>query len=238
MEQLLYSAAPVVAAIAIVLFAMPSYFGLIRQQGFGRALLILLILGALLCGLLGLGIQLSLPFGDFSFADTLGYQLLGLVPWTMAFAYTPLVLAAFWLASKLTEGAGRILLAAVLLAAMNIVIDPALSFMGLRVWEAGGPFLGIPFINFAGWFITGLVAGLAVHAAWKDDDGAPVRRSIAYSGFAILWFWSGVNLGLKQWIPAAAGLVGGLLMLVIMYFEYRRAKKSGHSQRKTRKAST
>jgi bisanhydrobacterioruberin hydratase len=223
MDQLLSTAAPLAAALAIIAFAVPSYIGLVRQKGPVKALLAVVIISVVLLAIQAAAIQFTYPFGDFSFGGALGYKLLGMVPWTIAFAYTPLVLAIFWLASKLTKSGFRVVLSGLFLAAANAVLDPALAFMGLRSWENGGPFYGVPVLNFAGWFISGVIAALILHALWGKED--PVRRSIAFSGFAIIWFWGGVNLGLKQWIPAGVGLGIGLLLLILMIIEKRRQAK-------------
>lgn len=226
MDQIIYTAVPVLAALFIVLFALPSYVSLVRQQGFGRGLLIIFAVGALMLIALGAAVQFALPFGAFTFADTLGYLILGVVPWTIAFAYTPLILASFWLGSKLTTNRGRILITALVVTLLNAALDPALAFMGLRSWDNGGPFFGVPILNFAGWFVLGLIAALLIQALWQNDDEEPARRGLAFSGFAITWFWGGVNLGLKQWIPAAIGLGAGLFMLVLFINEKRREKNA------------
>lgn len=223
MDQIISTAAPAAAALVIVLFAAPSYIGLVRQQGFLKALGMVAIVGVVLLAILAAAIEFTYPFGDFGFGDALGYKLFGLVPWTIAFAYTPLVLACFWLSSKLTKSDFRVVLSGLFLAASNVVLDPALAFMGLRSWENGGPLYGVPILNFVGWLVTGIITACILHAMWGKEDDA--RRSIAYSGFAIIWFWGGVNLGLKQWVPGGIGIAIGLLFIVLMSIERRRQRK-------------
>ena len=224
MDQIISTAAPAAAAFLIVLFALPSYIGLVRQKGWLKALAITVVVGLILLAIQATAIQFTYPFGDFSFGDALGYKVFGLVPWTIAFAYTPLVLACFWLSSKLTKNGFRVVLSGLFLAASNVVLDPALAFMGLRSWENGGPVYGVPILNFAGWFLTGIITACVLHAMWGKED--QVRRSIAYSGFAIIWFWGGVNLGLKQWVPGGIGIAIGVLFLILMNIERRRQRKA------------
>lgn len=230
MDQLISNAAPAAAAITIVLFAVPSYVSFIRQKGPIKALLAILIISVLILVIQAAAIQFNYPFGNFDFGDALGYQILGMVPWAVAFAYTPLVLGVFWLSSKLTKSGLRVLLSGLFLAVVNVVIDPALTFTGLRTWENGGPFFGVPVINFGGWFIVGVLAAVILHKFWGREDS--VKRGLAYSGFAITWFWAGVNLGLKQWVPGGIGLAIGILFLVLMSIEKRRQRKAKDAKNK------
>lgn len=234
MDQILSTVTVSATAIVIVLFALPSYIGVIHQKGLARGLTILAVTSLLFLLILGGAKQITFPFGNYTFADALGYKVGGVVPWTTAFAYTPILLAAFWLANKITSGVGRILLSAVFLTGMNAVIDPALAFMGIRTWESGGPFYAVPILNFVGWLVTGLITGAVLQSIWgksEDDQEPEVGRSVAYSGFAIVWFWGGVNLGLNQWIPAAIGLTTGVLLLVLMYVERRRLQKANRKSK-------
>lgn len=224
MEQLISSVAPMGTALAIIAFALPSYISFLRQRGPLKALLALVLLSGLILVAQGVALQFNYPFGDFDFGDALGYRLFGVVPWVIAFAYVPLVLAVFWTASKITSSFLRVILGGLFLAIINVVIDPALAFTGLRSWENGGPFLGVPVINFAGWFICGVLAVWVLHSLWGREKS--VGRGLAYSGFAITWFWTGVNLGLKQYVPGGIGLAIGILLLVLMSVEKRRAKKA------------
>lgn len=224
MDQLISNAAPAAAALAIVLFALPSYVSIIRQRGLVRALLAIALISGLILVIQAAALEFTYPFGDFNFGDALGYKILGMVPWTIAFAYTPIVFATFWLSSKLTRRGFRVLLSGLFLALINVVLDPALAFTGLRSWENGGPFYGVPVINFGGWFLCGVLAAWILHKIWGRDEA--VRRGMAYSGFAITWFWAGVNLGLKQWIPGGIGVAIGLSFLILMYIEKRRQAKA------------
>lgn len=224
MDQIISVIAPLAAALAIVGFALPSYIGLIRQKGLAKGLILALVIGGLILAIHVVAIALSYPFGEFTFGDALGYKVFGSVPWTIAVAYTPLVLAMFWLSSKVTKSGLRVVLGGLLLAGANAALDPALAFMGLRSWENGGPFFGLPVLNFVGWFLTGMLTTLILHALWGKEEA--VKRSVAYSGFAVLWFWGGVNLGLQQWVPAAVGLSLGVILLVLMIIEKRRDAKA------------
>jgi putative membrane protein len=52
----------------------------------------------------------------------------------------------------------RVFLAAYLLTAWDLSLDPAMSFLTpYWVWDNPGPFFGMPWVNLAGWMATGLI---------------------------------------------------------------------------------
>ncbi len=223
MNDIIKVATPVAAAVAIVGFALPSYIGVLKQKGLGRGALILLCLSAFILIMETIAVKTGLPYGKFSYGGAIGYKILGATPWPIAFAYTPLLLGAFWLARKVTEKKISVLLVALFATVAHFVIDPGLARMELWKWETAGPFYGVPVMNFAGWFITALVGATLLTYLWGDTK---VRRSLGYSAFAIVWFWAGVNLGLQQWIPGAIGIAVGFLLLTMMWTEKRREAKA------------
>jgi bisanhydrobacterioruberin hydratase len=223
MIQMLQGIAPIAAAVIVGLFALPSFVGLIRQRGFGRGLATWLVLALLVLGFETALLKVGMPSAKFSFNSLLGYKILGLTPWLLALVYPPMVLAEFWLASKITQGKGRIILVAISTLIVHAVLDPATAKMRIWEWQTPGPYYGVPLANFAMWFVLGLIAASLLAIIWGKE---PVKRSAAYSGFALLWFWSGVNLGLQQWVPGGIGIAAAISLLVVMFFEKRKAKKA------------
>ncbi len=218
MIQNIQAIAPIAAAVILALFALPSYIALIKESGFARAASAILAISVFILGFEALLIKVGLPYGKFTISDVLGYKIFGLAPYTLALAYPPLVLAAYWLASNVKNRLGQIVLIAVFLQVAHLVLDPATTKMRVWNWEAPGPFYGVPIASFVAWLVAGLFAGWLISSILNSDD---VKRAAAYSGFTILWFWAGVNLGLQQWIPGAIGIVASLLMLIFMRREKR-----------------
>lgn len=229
MEQALKAAVPTASAVAIILFALPSYIGTLRQKGLGRGVLILLSLSLFTLAVEAIAVKTHLPYGQFSYGSSVGYRLLNLVPWPIAFTYTPLLLGAFWLANKITGKVWRILLTALFVVAANLVLAPALVRMSIWQWQDNGVLYGIPAMALAGWFLVSLVGAYILSLLWGDT---PVRRSAAFSLFCIVWFWAGVNLGLEQWVPGAIGVGIGFLLLISMFFE-RRAEQRSEKRKST-----
>ena len=223
MKEALDAFGAVAPAAAIGLFALPSYIGVLRQKGFLMGLLILLALGVFTIGLDAVVVKSNILYQDFAYADSLGYKLFGTTPWSIGLAYPPLLLASFWLASKFVRRRGRILLTTVLIVFSGLVLSPAL--FRLRLWETetSGLFYGVPLTNFLILAVIGLMGGWLLLRLWGKE--AEVRSSIAYSGLAMLLFWSGVNIGVEQWIPVGTGLFGSLAVLVILILEKRQLKR-------------
>lgn len=106
-----------------------------------------------------LGVRFGQPFGRYEYTDALRPQLLG-VPFVMGPAWMVLVAFAADAAGRLRlRGWKATLFAALLTTATDLVIDPlAATRLGYWKWAESGSYYGIPFHNFAGWFLTALVA--------------------------------------------------------------------------------
>ncbi len=207
--------------IGIILFAVPSYFGVLKQRK-TLGLFILIILGVYALAVETAAIKTGFPYGSFSYTDVLGPKLLDTTPWAVAFAYPPILLGAFWLASKFTRSFPRIILAAIFATIVDVVLDPAIVKLEFWAWETPGAFYGVPWINFAGWLLSGLVGAFILHILWGKDHR--VKAPVAYSGLSVLLFWTGVNAGVAQKIPFGIGAAYALLILIIIIIEKQQFK--------------
>lgn len=163
------------------------------------------------------------PYGDFTYTNVLGNKIFGLTPWTVAFAYPPILLLAYTIARSLVTRFNRQLkgkyavllrtagLTALFAAACDIALDPAAVSLGFWYWDKPGWFYGVPLVNFAGWLLSGFVGGLILHLLWGKAD---IKPALGYSGLAILWFWTAVNMWLGQWVPAMFGLFLCMFFLI------------------------
>lgn len=105
------------------------------------------------------GVRFGLPFGRYVYTDALIPQLLG-VPVVMGPAWMVLVAFSADAVGRLRlRGWRATVLAALLTTATDLVIDPlAANRLGYWKWAEPGSYYGIPLVNFAGWFVTALVA--------------------------------------------------------------------------------
>ena len=93
-------------------------------------------------------------------------------------------------------------LTAVVATAVDLVLDPAAVNLGFWQWREPGFFYGVPIVNFMGWLLSCFVGALILHFLWGKKE---VPESVAYSGLAIVWFWTIANVFMIQIIPAVVG---------------------------------
>lgn len=202
---------PVISAVTIVLLALPCYLAVLRSEGTARGLALIAGLSLLSMSVEAIGVLTGIPYGPFSYSGEIGTTVIGPVPWTVGFAYVPLLLGASALACLLAPPRlwQRALVGALLLVAADLVLDPGAALLGYWVWADPGLYYGIPASNFAGWLLTGAVYSALVLLALRR----PMPIAAASSYLLIVAFWTGVALGATMLVPAAIGF--GLVALAL-----------------------
>lgn len=197
----------IVSSIFVVIFALPTFIVIARRRGLRRGLGIIGALGLYALLIESSAIHTGFPYGDFIYNDVLGQKVLGLTPWTVAFAWPPILLLAYWFARKVVTDKYVLsvtAVTAVIAMLIDVVLDPAAVALGFWGWQVPGYYYGVPLVNFAGWLLSGFVGALILHVLWGKKD---VPNGLSYSGIAILWFWTWGNVFLLQIIPSVVGLV-------------------------------
>lgn len=194
----------VVSGIFVILFALPSYLALGRTIA-RKGVLTLFVLGGYALLLESLALAYGFPYGRFTYTDILGTKLFGLTPWTVALAYPPIILLAYWFVRRKSSYQVGILFGTALTAtAIDSVLDPAAVALGFWRWDTPGFYYGVPLINFVGWLFSSFLAGTLLHGLLRRYT---LGDGVAYSGMAILFFWTLVNAWLGQWLPVCIGTV-------------------------------
>jgi putative membrane protein len=193
----LFARAHIVLSALVLAIPLLKYAGLRWVPAFGAV-----FLTSFLSEFIGTGY--GIPFGGYEYTGLLGYKLGGRVPLVIPVSWFLMTLPAWVMAQEVFPGSsgrvGRVLLAAYLLTAWDLALDPAMSYLTpYWVWEASGPFYGMPWVNLAGWMGTGIVLMVIVEALgatrWASD--LPLSWLAAYYGIVLL-----MPLGML----AAAGL--------------------------------
>jgi putative membrane protein len=102
------------------------------------------------------------PYGEYSYSDALGPTLLG-VPFLVPLAWLMMAWPSWVLAARLAPRSrpARVLIAAYVFAAWDVVLDPQMVQAGYWRWahpEPGLPGIStVPLTNLAGWLVAGLL---------------------------------------------------------------------------------
>jgi putative membrane protein len=157
----------------------------------------------LLCAMMGfaaeaLGTATGFPFGRYHYTPVLFPHVLGV----------PLVMAPAWLVlfAYVRQMVRSPFAAAAWMTAIDLVIDPlAVQTLDYWAWEGTGPYYGIPWTNFAGWFGVSLLL-----FALARKRAAPNLR-IQGLGLSVVLFFTVIALGAGLRLAGGVGI--GLVIL-------------------------
>lgn len=211
----------VLAPISVVLLAVPSFWALKMWLGWAAGAKLVVLLGIFALSIEAVALLTGFPRGNFGYSEDLGNRVLGLVPWTVAFAWPPLLLCTYTAARSLfVSRLRRIICSTFLLAAFGLVIDPGAVMLGFWQYPGGGTFYGVPLSNCLGWIVFGCVGSAIMEAAIGYlSPLLPPPVQIGSSAFFILFFWTALAAFGGLGVPAAIGGAGA----VAMYLWYRRS---------------
>lgn len=141
-----------------------------------------------------IGTGYGFPFSGYRYTQMLGPRLLDRVPWLIPISWFLMAAPSWVLARNVFRGPGRraakVVFASWLLVSWDLALDPAMSMAtNYWIWETPGAFYGMPWVNLAGWFGTGLVlmTALSFLDDWNDwSAGIPAGWSVAYYAIVLL----------------------------------------------------
>jgi bisanhydrobacterioruberin hydratase len=222
--------ASVGSLLSTLVIALPTLVAFWRFLGTKTAALSLAALSALGFAVEAIGVVTGFPYGEFYYSDALGPKVAGIVPSVLPLSWVPLVLGAVAAAKPSVSGrplrrALWILLAAVLLVAIDGVLDPGAARLGLWVWPEGGAYYGVPLRNYAGWLLSSTLAATLVLVLGNWWKHAPPAPGLLDSCIVSLAFWTAVALSAKLSLPA---LLGGLLIAYLLIRRRRLSDLDNH----------
>jgi uncharacterized membrane protein len=135
------------------------------------------------------GVRTGLIFGAYHYSDHLGAKL-GHVPVIIPLAWFMMIYPSWTVARALIptlethslRGLTALAsLAALVMTAWDVVMDPPMAASGTWIWEHGGAYFGVPRHNYAGWLLTtflvywvvGWLARLSEPKPTAPGSGAP-----------------------------------------------------------------
>jgi putative membrane protein len=129
--------------------------------GVRTAVGVLALVGVTAVAFESVGLATGVPYGSYTYSEALGPTLLG-VPFLVPLAWLMMAWPSWVLAGLLTRGVtARIVTAAALFAAWDVVLDPQMVQAGYWTWADPSPGLPgidtVPLTNLAGWLVAGAV---------------------------------------------------------------------------------
>lgn len=192
-------------ATVIVFFAASVVSAAVSRGARAAAIIVAVTAGG---GLLveAVGVATGTPFGAYAYNGTLGPALLG-VPVVIPLAWTMMGYPALIVGRRITQSRfGTPLAAGAALASWDLFLDPQMVDAGHWTWRGGsGPeLLGIPIVNFAGWFVVAVLMMAVLHRA------VPVESRTRDTAPVVLYLWTYASSVLAH--AAFFGLPGSALL--------------------------
>ena len=140
------------------------------------------------------GVRWGIPFGRYEYTAALAPVIAGV----------PLAIAAAWLVvfAYIRQLRLPLIASAFSMAALDLVIDPlAADFLGYWHWLDGGPYYGVPLINFAGWIAVSLIIFAVL------PQCAKLNPPVFWLGTSILLFFAAIAAVHRFLVPASLGVL-------------------------------
>jgi len=164
-----------------------------------------------------IGLITGWPYGEFVYTGELGYRIAGILPWTVGLSWTPLVIGSVALVYLTTQKKVlRIVMPALVLVSFDLLLDPSAVSLGLWSYMDGGSYYNVPISNFLGWMFSGLI-GSSICFYFLNKYPERDIKSLIYSFFLSIVFWSVVSLGLGLWVPFFFGVCLIVYSAVVHY---------------------
>jgi putative membrane protein len=147
-----------------------------------------------------LGVAFGVPYGGYHYTDVLGPKLLG-VPLVLTTAWLVLVTHVQALLPDFKRPI-RAAIGATWMTLIDLMLDPlAAGPLGYWVWQDGGAWYGIPWTNFAGWWVVSFAIFAVVPYRWRPSTAARLVGSSVILFFGLIAFALGM-LPLAALAPA------------------------------------
>jgi lycopene beta-cyclase len=191
-----------------------------HQWGTRRTLVVFVIVAVVTYFMEFIGSKTDFPFGAYDYTSLLQPQLFG-VPLIIPLAWF-MMLGPSWAVAYLILGKNLstpvrralfVLISALAITAWDLYLDPQMVGWGFWVWDNPSGYFGIPFVNFFGWILTGLIVTALVR-----PDNIPTAPLVVVYG--IVWALQSIGLAVFWGQPGPA-LFGFLSMGLLLLFALR-----------------
>ncbi len=166
-----------------------------------------------------IGSRTGVPFGAYSYTDTLQPQIFN-VPIQISLGWLMMMPPAWAVAQVLSDRIkprwqfpSFIGLSALALTAWDLFLDPMMVTWGIWVWDSPSGYFGIPWINYLGWLLVSALTTIIIRPG--ELPVAPLL--IIYTA---IWLLKSAGLGFF-WGISGPAIVGFIFMGAITIFAWR-----------------
>ncbi|OGL78699.1 hypothetical protein A3E39_04850 [Candidatus Uhrbacteria bacterium RIFCSPHIGHO2_12_FULL_60_25] len=213
------------ATLAALLFAIVTLDVWRTAYGWSRALGAFVTVVILECVSIGASLYFGWPFGRFQYTGLLGWEILGLVPWTVPVVWTFILAASLALTRPMSLPTNQkdrysqtfswCFDAALFSTLLDAAIEPVAARVGLKIFAVQAGFQGVPYQHMLGWFIVSFLCCAAI-LAWTRGvmlQGG-LARPFTIGTLLLLAFW--FALALKFNLPLAIAF-GFVMFFAVLY---------------------
>lgn len=189
-----------VVLVLLVLNTLPAFFGLITELGKAKGALVFFGVWFFVLGIEMIALRSGFPFGYFVYEQAAGPSLLNIVPLVVPFLWTPIILGAFTLATRLNVNDLKwIFTVGGIMVFIDLLLDPAAVAHEFWYFRNSGIFYDVPVGNFVGWLFSGSLIAFLVQK--------PIRSTLVLASFMLsIGFFTGIAFGQLLFVPLLIGL--------------------------------
>jgi lycopene beta-cyclase len=213
------------AVTGALLVQFSAVFYVVQAKlGLRQTSIMLGLVAAATWGIEFVGSSTGFPFGAYDYTDVLQPQL-GHVPLLIPAAWF-MMLPSAWTVAQLIAGRERfwpyVGMSAVAITAWDLFLDPQMVDWGFWVWANPEGYFDIPWTNYAGWLLTGVVVTLLVRPQRFDLPVFPLLLI-----YGIVWFLQTFGQAFF-WGQVGPAIVGGVVMGGLLIWSVIKLSKAAH----------
>jgi putative membrane protein len=159
-----------------LIFVLFALLHCVALEGLRRTAVFFLISAVVSYCMEEVGVRTGLIYGAYHYSNALGAKL-GHVPVLIPLAWFMMIYPSWMVARAMVKNlsvdsisglTATAAIAALVMTAWDVVMDPGMSAAGNWIWEHGGSYFGVPLRNYFGWLLTTFIVYWLAGQLWKS----------------------------------------------------------------------